>query len=49
MPRGLKVSHPLITNMILLANISNFLKQRIIYMMTSSVAHWDAWDDGFVF
>ena len=41
MPKGLKVSHPLIASMILLANISDFLKQRIIYIMTFSVAHWD--------
>ena len=32
MPSGLKVSRPLIVNMILFVNVSNFFKLKIIYI-----------------
>ena len=41
MPRGLKVSRMLIVDMILFANIINFLKRKIIVIMAFIVAHWD--------
>jgi hypothetical protein len=49
MPRGLKVSHPLIANMIPFVNISNFLKWKNIYIMKFKVANWDTLDDSLVF
>ena len=45
MPRGLKVSHLLLANMIPFVNISNFFKWKNVYFMTFRVAHWDTWDD----
>ena len=44
MPRRLKVSCPLIANMISFVNMSNFFKvkkKKKIYNVTSRVAHWD--------
>ena len=35
--------------MILVFNISNFYKQNHIYILTFYVAHWDTWDDSFMF
>jgi hypothetical protein len=35
--------------MILFVNISNFPKWKIIYILTFSVAHWDTWDESYVF
>ena len=47
--RGLKVPCPLIANMNLYMNTSNFLKGQIIDIMTFSIAHWDTSYDSFVF
>ena len=47
MPRDLKVSRPLIFNMILFININKISKWKIIYIMTYSVVHWNTWDDSF--
>ena len=44
MPIGLKASRPIIANMILFANISDFF-----YTMPFRVAHWDTEDGSFVF
>ena len=41
MPRALKVSCPLIANMKLFVNISNFCKCFFFHIMAFSVAHWD--------
>ena len=41
MPRGLKVSCPLIATMILFVNIRNFYKLNFLDNMTFSIAHWD--------
>ena len=41
MLRGLKESHPLIANMIPFVNMSNFVSEKKIYIMTFRVAHWD--------
>ena len=49
MHRGLKLSCPLIVNMILFVIIGNFLKLNSIFITTFSIAHWDALDDNFVF
>ena len=49
MPRGLKVSCPLIANTTSFVNISNFFKWRNIYIMTLGVAHWDTLDDRLAF
>jgi hypothetical protein len=49
MPRGLKMSRPLIANMIPFVNISNFFKWKNIYIMTLRVSHWDALDDRLAF
>ena len=40
MPRGLKVSHLLIVNMILFVNINTQLSEVNVYMMTFSIGHW---------
>ena len=48
MPRGLKVSRPLIADMIPYVNISNFQVKNIFHM-TFRVAHWDMLDDSLVF
>ena len=40
MPRGLKVSRPLIANMISFINISNFFQWKNIYIMTFRAAQW---------
>ena len=45
MPTLLKVSCLVIANMILFMNISNFLKWKVIYIMTFKVTHLDTWDD----
>lgn len=39
--KGFKVSRMLYANMILFINIGNYFKQKIIFIMTLSVAHWD--------
>ena len=50
MPQGLKVSRPLIANMILFVNMSNFFKWKNNYIMTFRVvAHWDTWDGSLTF
>ena len=49
MPRGLKVSCPLIATMILFVNIRNFYKLNFLYNMVFSVAHWDASKNFFCF
>ena len=43
MPKGLKVLGPLIVNMILYVNISNFLSENLIYIIAFNVAQWDTW------
>ena len=43
------MSRPLIVNMILFVNISNFLKQKFIYVMIFGVPHLDTRVDSFVF
>ena len=48
MLRGLKVSYPLIVNVILFVNISNF-EIRTVYITTFSIAHPDTRDDDFAF
>ena len=40
MLRYLKVSRPLIVNMLLFVYINNFLKWEIIYIMTFNVVNW---------
>jgi hypothetical protein len=45
MPRGLKVSRPLIVNMIPFVNISDFLKWKNTYIMIFRVAHHDTSND----
>ena len=52
MPRGLKLSHPLITNLMLLVNISKFFKFFLIFFNLHydiCIAHSNTWDDSFVF
>ena len=49
MSRGLKVSRPLITNMIPFVNISNFYKWKNIYIMAFIIAHWDTLDDSLAY
>ena len=46
---GLKVSRPLIANMILFVNINNCFNEEIVYVRTFSVAHWDTQDNSFAF
>jgi hypothetical protein len=41
MRRGLKLSHPLISNILLFVIMSNFLKFKNIYIMEFYVANWD--------
>ena len=45
----LKLSYQLIANTIPYINKSNFRKRNFIYIVTFSVAHWDAWDDSLSF
>ena len=49
MPRCLKVSHPLIVNMISFVNTKKILQVKNIYIVTSRVAHWDMLDDSLAF
>jgi hypothetical protein len=49
MSRGFELSDPLIANMILFVNISNFNKHKMIYITTFNVARLDTLDDNFVF
>ena len=48
MSTGFELSDPLIANMILFVNISNFNKRKL-FIMTFNVAHLDTLDDSFVF
>ena len=43
--RGLKVSHPLIANMIPFINIGDFLSENKIASWHFRVVHWDPLDD----
>ena len=52
MARGLKVSHLLIVNMIVVVNISSFWSDIFsvsLHIMTFSVAYWNTWGDSFCF
>jgi hypothetical protein len=49
MPRSLKVSCPLIANMIPFVNISKFFKWTNIYITTFGVAHWVTFDESLAF
>jgi hypothetical protein len=45
MPRGFKVSHLLIVNLVLFVNISKFFEVNLFIRLTFSVSHWDIGDD----
>ena len=47
--RGLVVSHPLIINLTLFVNTSNYSKFITIYGMIIRIANWITWDDNFSF
>ena len=49
MLRGLKVSCPLIVNMILFVNITICFKWIFISIVTCRVGFWNTWDNSFVF
>ena len=44
MPRGLKMSQPLIANMIPSVNTSNFFRRKNIYVIKFRVVDWDTLD-----
>ena len=49
MPRGLKVSYPLIVNMVPFVNIYNFFKWKNVYIMAFRAVRWDALDNSLAF
>lgn len=45
MPRGLKVSSPLIANMIIFVNIHNSCRSNNVYIITFDVPYWVVLED----
>ena len=49
MPRNLKLSRPLIIEMLSFDDIGNFFKWENIYIKTFRIAHWNTLDDSLMF